>query len=206
MLHNGLFPCTITSLHINVSALGYMYKLNKVSAGHGKKEVNIMCMYLSNGNFLGQRLIGYDFYDSKTRGFVGMTEKQVITKLKNKEKVYGFVLGEEDGKEVLKLDAEGFNMSNLQLKTGVNSLSWMNEDDGSDMNMELIVVAVSGDKKKIFETVNARHARVEYTEDKLKMMLELGVPVAGVKLEKNKLVACEGVEIISNEEEVKEGA
>ena len=48
-----------------------------------------MCMYLTNGNFLGQRLIGYDFYDSKTRGFVGMTEKQVITKLKNKEKVYG---------------------------------------------------------------------------------------------------------------------
>ena len=165
-----------------------------------------MCMYLTNGNFLGQRLIGYDFFDSKTRGFVGMTEKQVITKLKNNEKVYGFVLGEEDGKEVLKLDVEGFNMGNLQLKTGVNSLSWMNEDSGSDMNMELIVVAASGDKKKVYETVNARHARMEYTEDKLKMMLEIGVPVAGVRLEKNKLVACEGVEIIGNEEEVKEGA
>ena len=165
-----------------------------------------MCMYLTNGNFLGQRLIGYEFYDSKSKGFVGMTEKQVITKLKNNEKVYGFVLGEEDGKEVLKLDVEGFNMGNLQLKTGVNSLSWMNEDSGSDMNMELIVVAASGDKKKVYETVNARHARVEYTEDKLKMMLEIGVPVAGVRLEKNKLVACEGVEIIGNEEEVKEGA
>ena len=165
-----------------------------------------MCMYLTNGNFLGQRLIGYEFYDSKSKGFVGMTEKQVITKLKNNEKVYGFILGEEDGKEVLKLDVEGFNMGNLQLKTGVNSLSWLNEDSGSDMNMELIVVAASGDKKKVYETVNARHARMEYTEDKLKMMLEIGVPVAGVRLEKNKLVACEGVEIIGNEEEVKEGA
>ena len=165
-----------------------------------------MCMYLSNGNFLGQRLIGYDFYDSKSKGFVGLTEKQVMTKLKNNEKVYGFVLGDEDGKEVLKLDAEGFNMGNLQLKTGVNSLSWMNEDNGSDMNMELIVVAVSGDKKKVYETVNARHARVEYSEDKLKMMLELNVPVAGVRLEKNKLVVCEGVEIIGSEEEVREGA
>ena len=165
-----------------------------------------MCMYLTNGNFLGQRLIGYEFYDSKSKGFVGMTEKQVITKLKNNEKVYGFILGEEDVKEVLLLDKENFNMSNLQLKTGVNSLSWMNEDSGSDMNMELIVVAASGDKKKVYETVNARHARMEYTEDKLKMMLEIGVPVAGVRLEKNKLVACEGVEIIGNEEEVKEGA
>lgn len=165
-----------------------------------------MCMYLSNGNFLGQRLIGYDFYDSKTKGFVGMTEKQVMTKLKNNEKVYGFVIGDEDGKEVLKLDAEGFNMSNLQLKTGVNSLSWMYEDGSSDMNIGLIVVAVSGDKKKVYETVNARHARVEYSEDKLKMMLELNVPVAGVRLEKNKLVVCEGVEIIGSEEEVREGA
>lgn len=165
-----------------------------------------MCMYLTNGNFLGQRLIGYDFYDNKTKGFVGMTEKQVISKLQKNEKVYGFVLDTADGKEVLKLDSENFNMSNLQLKTGVNSLSWMNEDNSSDMNMELIVVAVSGDKKKVYEAVNARHARVEYSEDKLKMMMELGVPVAGVRLDKNKLVICEGVEVVSNEEEVKEGA
>ena len=165
-----------------------------------------MCMYLSNGNFLGQRLIGYDFYDSKSKGFVGMTEKQVISKLKKGEKVYGFALAEDGEEDTLVLDVEGFNMSNLQLKTGVNSLSWMNEDSGSDMNMELIVVAVSGDKKKVYETVNARHARVEYGEDKLKMMMELGVPVAGVRLEKNRIVACEGVEVINNEEEVREGA
>lgn len=165
-----------------------------------------MCMYLTNGNFLGQRLIGYDFYDSKSKGFVGMTEKQVISKLKNNERVYGFVLDTADGKESLKLDAEGFNMANLQLRTGVNSLSWMDEGSGSDMNMELIVVAVSGDKKKVYETVNARHARVEYSEDKLKMMMELGVPVAGVKLEKNRLVACEGVEPIADAEGEKEGA
>ncbi len=165
-----------------------------------------MCMYLTNGNFLGQRLIGYDFYDSKTKGFIGLTEKQVISKLKNSEKVYGFVLATVEEKEALKLDAENFNMSNLQLKTGVNNLSWLNEDNGSDMNMELIVVAVSGDRNKVYETVNARHARVEYTESKLKMMMELGVPVAGVKLEKNKLVPCMGVESINSEEEVKEGA
>ena len=165
-----------------------------------------MCMYLSNGNYLGQRLIGYEFYDSKSKGFVGMSEKQVISKLKSNEKIYGFVLGEEDGKEVLLLDKENFNMSNLQLKTGVNSLSWLNEDGSTDMNIGLIVVSVSGDKKRVFETVNGRHARVEYSEDKLKMLLELGAPVAGVKLDKNKLIICEGVEVINNEEELQEGA
>ena len=165
-----------------------------------------MKMYLVDGMYLGNRLLGYDVYSPKGRDFNGITEKQIISKLKKGERVYGFVLGEEDGKEVLKLDVEGFNMTNLQLKSGVNTLSWLNEENSSDMNMALVVVAVSGDKKKVFETVNARHARVEYSEDKLKMMMELGVPVAGVRLEKNKLVICEGVEVINNEEEVKEGA
>ena len=54
--------------------------------------------------------------------------------------------------------------------------------------------------------MNARHARVEYSEEKIKMLLELGVPVAGVKLEKNKLTVCEGVEIINENKELKEGA
>ena len=167
-----------------------------------------MCMYLTNGNFLGQRLIGYDFYDSKSKGFVGMTEKQVVSKLKNNEKVYGFTLADEDGKEVLKLDAEKFNMTNLQLKTGVNGLSWLHEGEGLDVNVGLIVVSVSGDKKKEreFETVNARHGRVVYSENKLKALWEIGVPIAGLRLEKGKLTVCEGVEVINNEAEAAEGA
>jgi len=163
-------------------------------------------MYLTNGNFLGQRLIGYDMYESKSKGFVGMSEKQIIGRLKAGERVYGFVLGSEDDKDVLLLDAENFNMTNLQIKSGVNTLSWLNEESGSDMNIGLIVVSVSGDKKKVYETVNARHARVEYSEEKIKMLLELNVPVAGVKLDKNKLTVCEGVEVISKEEEPKESA
>ena len=161
-----------------------------------------MCMYLSNGNFLGQRLIGYDCFDSKTKGFVGMSEKQIVDKLKRGERVYGFVLGKEEDKDVLVLDKDGFNMTNLQLKTGVNNLSWLNDSD-CDMNIALVVVAVKNDKgKRTFETVNARHARVEYEEGKLRMMSELGVPVAGVKVDKNRLVVCEGVEMEGETENV----
>ena len=154
-----------------------------------------MCMYLTNGNFLGQRLIGYDCFDSKSKVFIGMSEKQIIDKLKRGERVYGFVLGNVDEKETLVLDADGFNMKNLQLKSGVNNLSWLNENCECDMNIALVVVGVKNDNgKKSYETVNARHARVEYDENKLKMLIEIGVPVAGVKLEKNKLVLCDGVE------------
>ena len=158
-----------------------------------------MCMYLVDGMYLGNRLIGYEAYETKSKGFVGMTEKQIINKLKAGERVYGFVLGKEEDKDTLLLDVDNFNMTNIQIKSGVNTLSWADEDNTSDMNTALIVVSVSGDKKKVYETVNARHARVEYSEDKLKMMMELGIPVAGVKLEKNKLVICEGVEIKGEE-------
>lgn len=71
-----------------------------------------MCVYLTNGNFLGQRLIGYDCYESKSKGFIGMSEKQIIDKLKKGERVYGFVLGREEDKDALVLDADGFNMTN----------------------------------------------------------------------------------------------
>lgn len=165
-----------------------------------------MCT-LVNGNSLGQRLVGYDCYDSKSKGFIGMSEKQIIDKLKRGERVYGFVLGREDDKDRLMLDTDGFNMTNLQLKTGVNNLSWLYENPDCDMNISLVVVAVFNNKnKKTYETVNARHARVEYDENKLRMMIELGVPVAGVKLDRNRLIVCDGVESINVSEDIKEGA
>lgn len=162
-----------------------------------------MCMYLTNGNFLGQRLIGYDCFDSKSKGFIGMSENQIVSKLKRGDRVYGFVLGKDNDKDILVLDVDGFNMKNLQLKSGVNNLSWLNDNDDCDMNIALVVVAVKVEKaKRTYETVNARHARVDYDESKLRMLLELGVPVAGVKLDKNKLVPCDGVEVIETVAEI----
>ena len=73
-------------------------------------------MTLTNGNFLGQRLIGYDFYDSKSKGFVGMSEKQVIDKLKRGERLNGFILVSSEDGDSLALDTEGFNIANLTLK------------------------------------------------------------------------------------------
>ena len=162
-----------------------------------------MCMYLVDAMYLGNRLIGYEVYESKSMGFMGMTEKQILDKLSRNEKVYGFRIKNdvEVAKEVLELDEEGFNMKNLQVKSGVNTLAWLKENEYNDINIGLIVVKIINEKNKkpVYEIVNARHARVTYEESKLKMLIELGAMVAGVKLEKNKLVACEGVEISGEE-------
>ena len=58
-----------------------------------KAEVFNMCMYLTNGNYLGQRLVGYECFDSKSKGFISMSEKHIIYKLNRGERVYGFLLG-----------------------------------------------------------------------------------------------------------------
>ena len=115
-----------------------------------------MCFYVCNGNFLGKRLVSYDCFDNKSKGFIGMSENQIVSKLKRGERVYGFVLGKEDDKDILVLDVDGFNMTNLQLKTGVNNLSWLNDNADCDMNIALVVVAVKVEKnKRTYETVNA---------------------------------------------------
>lgn len=160
-----------------------------------------MCMnsnyYVVDVNALGNRIISYDVYESRSKGFIGMSEKQVMDRLKKGERIYGFILVEENGEEIIKLDT-AFNMMNIQVKTGVSNLSWFIEESDNDINLALIVVAVlSENGKKSYETVNARHARVTYSEEKLRMMIELGIPVAGVKQEKNKIVICEGVEVFN---------
>lgn len=158
-----------------------------------------MCMnsnyYVVDVNSLGQRVIGYDVYESKSKGFIGMSEKQVMDKLKKGERIYGFTLAKENDEDKIVLDS-AFNMTNLQVKTGVNNLSWYFDESDGDINLALIVVAVLNENgRKVYETVNARHARVTYSEEKLRMMMELGIPVAGIKQEKNKIVVCEGVEV-----------
>ena len=101
-----------------------------------------MCMYLVDAMHLGNRLIGYEVYESKSMGFMGMTEKQILDKLNRNEKVYGFRIKNdvEAAKEVLELDEEGFNMKNLQVKSGVKTLTWLKENDNNDINIGLIEI------------------------------------------------------------------
>ena len=109
-----------------------------------------MCLFLVDAMYLGNRLIGYEVYESKSMGFIGMTEKQIIDKLSRDEKVYGFWLQNdvEAAKEVLELDEEGFSMKNLQVKSGVNTLTWLRESENNDINISLIVVKVINEKNK----------------------------------------------------------
>lgn len=153
-------------------------------------------LFLTNGNALGKRLISYEFYDEVSKGFVGMSEKQIKDGLKAKMDIRGFVLKGDE----LVLDEEGMGYTNIQMKSGVNSLSWKNSCVTSEINTAVIVVGkriVAG--KTYFETVNAKHARVEYEESKLSVLMQV-MDVYGVR-EKNG-----NIEMCKSTDDVKEKA
>lgn len=159
-----------------------------------------MCMkYLVNREDLGKRTTGFVFYDADSKGFIGMTEKQIINTLKKGERLYGLTL-DNDGN--IAMDTEGFKTSNYMVRSGINNLVPAVETD-MPANMMYVIVGkkVQESGETVYEVVNSRYARLEMTETKVKMLLEFGCIQGGVYLDgKGKLKVCEGVRVDNGKE------
>jgi len=166
-----------------------------------KVEELEMCMkYLVNREDLGKRVTGYMFYDADTKGFTGLTEKQIKDTLSKGECLYGLALDDE-GDSII-MDSEGFKTRNYMVRSGINSLAPAVETD-CPANMMYIVVGMKKVQggENVYEVVNSRYARLEMPESKVKMLLEFGCIQGGVYLDnKNKLVPCEGVRVDDGKE------
>jgi len=75
--------------------------------------------YLVNREDLGKRTVGYVFYDADTKGFTGLTEKQVRDILGKGDRLYGLTHNSEG--EII-MDAEGFKTKNYMVRSGINNL------------------------------------------------------------------------------------
>ena len=152
-----------------------------------------MCMrYLVNREDLGKRVTGYMFYDADSKGFTGMTEKQIKDTLGKGEKLFGLVL---DSEGHIAMDVDGFKTSNYMVRSGINSLAPAVD---SDMPANVMYVVVGMRKvqggENVYEVISSRYARTEMQESKVKMLLEFGCIQGGVYLDgKGKLLTCEGV-------------
>ncbi len=158
-----------------------------------------MCMkYMVNREDLGKRTVGFMFYDSDSKSFTGMTEKQIKTSLGKGEKLYGLVLDAENN---IIMDSEGFKTNNYMIRSGINTLVPAVETD-CPANMMYVVVGMKKVQggENVYEVVNSRYARLEMTETKVKMLLEFGCVQGGVYLSKGKLVPCEGVRVDDGKE------
>lgn len=148
--------------------------------------------FLVNREDLGKRTTGYIFYDADSKGFVGMTEKQVKDALGKGERLYGLVL-DADGE--IAMDYEGFHTANYMVRSGINTLSPAVETE-FPANLMYVVVGVSANESgMIYETVNSRYARMEMPEGRVKMLLEFGCIQGGAYLENGDIRICDGVAV-----------
>lgn len=151
-----------------------------------------MCKYLVNSETLGNRLTGYMFYESKTKEFIGMTEKAILTALKNGEVLNGFKLNDEE----LELDTEGFHQTNLLARSGINTYTAVVESDCPVNNFYTVVKVMKENNKTVYEVISSRHGRTDITEEKLKIYLEMGIIQGGAWLDsKGKINIAKGVEV-----------
>lgn len=157
-----------------------------------------MCKFLIGREDLGSRVIGYSIYESNSKEFIGMTEKAVITVLKNNEIINGFKLVEDS----LVLDDDGFFQSNYLIKTGINNYTALKENDCAVNNMYSVVKVIKDSGKCSYELVSSRHGRSTVNEEKLKVYLEMGVIQGGAVLVKGKLNIAKNVEIETIQEDI----
>lgn len=151
-----------------------------------------MCMkYLVNREDLGKRTTGFIFYDADTKGFIGLTEKQIKDTLGKGDRLYGLML---DGDGNIAMDKDGWHTNNYMVRSGINSLSPAVESD-CPANLMYVVVGMRNAEggESVYEVVNSRYARLEMPEGKVKMLCEFGAVQGGVYMDGNELKVCDGV-------------
>jgi len=113
--------------------------------------------YLVNAEMLGKRVTGYIFYDADSKGFTGLTERQIKDALGKGEKLWGLTLDSE-GTTII-MDKDGFKTNNYMVRSGINTLTPAVESD-CPANMMYVVVGMrkvqSGEN--VYEVVNSRYA------------------------------------------------
>lgn len=149
-----------------------------------------MALFVVNQINLGKRVGGYTCYDSKSKEFNEYTPKEVKNLIKSGG-VYGLKL---EGDEIA-LDRAGFHTENLMVKSGIGNYKPLNPA-GNLVNTFYAVVKVIHSKDGIhYEVVSDKAARIELTEERLKIFLEFGC-VSGVYFGENKAIkTCTGVEV-----------
>ncbi|MBO6240763.1 MAG: hypothetical protein J6O61_08030 [Butyrivibrio sp.] len=133
-----------------------------------------------NKLYLGNRELGYELFSDGE--IVEMTEKQIISEIKNGKGIRGLVIG-DSGK--LELDAAGFGMRNLMEKRHIGNYKPMIED-GCMVNM---FVTVIGSKETengvVYEGITNRFKRVDLDEALLVTYYNMGIINGGVILKED---------------------
>lgn len=141
-----------------------------------------MCMtkYVVSRTMLGNRELGWSLWNGKE--VVEMTSNEIKKALEKDEAVYGLEIG-ADGELTLE---SNFFTRNIMEHRQVNNYKPMNEEEDCMTNVFYIVTGKTD--KGEFEVISTKYERTTFSEEKVKIMLSMGIISAGAKFENGKIV------------------
>lgn len=139
------------------------------------------------------RVAGFTIYNAASKDFDETTPREVKDLIKQAG-VNGIRLNKD---EDIELDAEGFNMHNLMVKSACGKYRTLYPTTSIVNCMYAVVRVIETDNGRLYEVINNKCGRVKITPDRLKILIEVGC-VAGVKMGADgEIEICKGV-IIEN--------
>lgn len=142
-----------------------------------------MCrkLIVTNKLSLGNRELGWEAFSLPKGELVEFTSKQLKDAIKlGTDEVYGLTVNEETGELVF--DTENFFTTNMMNKIHINSLVPMVENDYL-ANLFYIVIGTHKEKNEVrYDVISSRYERISLSEEKAKIMLEMGIISGGAKL------------------------
>lgn len=146
------------------------------------QEEKIMCTrrFVVNRTMLGNREQGWALWNGKE--MVEMTSKEIKAAITRKEEICGLSIG-ADGE--LELD-KGFFTRNIMEHRQVGNYKPMVEEDNCLANVFYIVTGKID--KGGYEVISTKFERATLSEERVKVMLSMGIISAGAKLENDNIV------------------
>lgn len=146
-----------------------------------------MCrkLIVVNELVLGNRPLGFETFSLKG-GLLEFTAKQLKDIIRSgKDEVYGLALSETNE---LVPDTDFF-CTNWMVKSHINTLVPRYQSEDMLFNLFYIVIGTHKERDTdVYELLSSRYERVNFTEEKVKTLLEMGIISAGAKLENGKVV------------------
>lgn len=146
-----------------------------------------MCrkLVVINELYLGNRQLGFETFSLPKGELLEFTSKQLKDIMKQgKDEMYGLALSETNE---LVADTEHFFCNNWMVKSHINSLKPKFESD-SMANIFYIVIGTHIQKGgMVYDVVSSRYERAGFSEEKTKMLLEMGIISAGAKLQDGRI-------------------
>lgn len=162
-----------------------------------------MCrrLYVCNKIFLGAREVTNEVYSFPKGEVFEFTNKQLISIIKEgKDEVYGLQLSTDENS--LEFD-KSFYTTNMTKKIHSGILKPLVPTEN---NVPLFYIVIGTHVKNgntVYEMISSRYERLEVSEEKLKILFEIGFISGGCKMEDGKIVVApmkEEVKKVSSEE------